>query len=259
MTARVPTMPATATTLRHRALWMLLAAVVALWLWASPASAKIYLVAVGISDYPGNSNDLRLPAADAKTVSWLYGRNAAASRIVLTDSQATAANIISAMNSLFANARADDIIVLFFSGHGVKGAFMAYDKRLTYTKIIEAMAKSKARNKIIFADACYAGKMRGDSGSSGDGESAIRNANVMLFLSSRSNETSLEKRSMDNGLFTTYLVRALRGGADTNGDRTITARELYEYVHKKVIKASGDRQHPVMWGNFANTMPVMVW
>lgn len=221
--------------------------------------AKVYLVAVGISDYPGNSNDLRLAANDAKTVAWLYGRNSAATRIVLTDSQATSANIISAMNRLFVNASANDIIVLFFSGHGVKGAFMAYDKRLTYARIIDAMAKSRTRNKIILADACYAGKMRGSTGSGTDDGPAIRKANVMLFLSSRSNETSLERMGMDNGLFTTYLVRALRGGADVNGDRTITAKELYEYVHQKVVKSSEGRQHPVMWGNFADTMPVMVW
>ena len=81
----------------------------------------------------------------------------------------------------------------------------------------------------------------------------------MLFLSSRSNETSIERRDMKNGFFTTYLQKGLRGGADANRDRTITAKELFDYVHKGVTKLSLNKQHPVMWGKFNNNMPVMTW
>ena len=44
-----------------------------------------------------------------------------------------------------------------------------------------------------------------------------------------------------------------------NLNRTITAKELFNYVHSGVIQLSGNRQHPVMWGKFANNMPVMKW
>ena len=33
--------------------------------------AKVYLVSVGITDYPGTSLDLTLPAKEAETISWL--------------------------------------------------------------------------------------------------------------------------------------------------------------------------------------------
>ena len=36
--------------------------------------AKVYLVSVGITDYPGTSLDLKLPAKDAETISWLYSK-----------------------------------------------------------------------------------------------------------------------------------------------------------------------------------------
>ena len=80
----------------------------------------------------------------------------------------------------------------------------------------------------------------------------------MLFLSSRTNEVSRESR-YKNSLFTIFLERGLRGGADTNRDRYITARELYDFVHKGVIEASGNKQHPVMWGKFDNNMTVINW
>jgi hypothetical protein len=60
-------------------------------------------------------------------------------------------------------------------------------------------------------------------------------------------------------MFTIFLERGLRGGADTNKDRRISARELYDFVHQGVIEASGSKQHPVMWGKFDNDMTVIKW
>lgn len=226
------------------------------------ANAKVFLVSVGIADYPGVENDLTLPAKDAQTIAWLYGKNSDLTYRLLTNSNATADNIIRAINSVFANAKADDIVVFFFSGHGYRGGFYAYDKGLSYTKIRKAMARCKSKNKMIFADACFSGKIRTSSSSSSSSSSAVsdaQKANVMLFLSSRSDEVSIESPNMKNGFFTTYLQKGLRGGADANRDRVITAKELYEYVHSGVIEISSGRQHPVMWGKFPDNMPVMIW
>ena len=81
----------------------------------------------------------------------------------------------------------------------------------------------------------------------------------MFFLSSRTNETSQEMIGGPNGQFTRFLVRGLRGGADTNRDKIITAKELYDFVHKGVSVATGNKQHPVMWGRFNNSMSVLNW
>lgn len=221
------------------------------------ADAKVYLVSVGIADYPGLSSDLVLPTKDAQTISWLYSKNTDAVSQLLTDTHATIRNITAAMQSVFSQANDNDIVVFFFSGHGYQGGFVAYDGALPYSKIRKAMATSKCKNKMIFADACFSGKIR-TNGSQSSVQSA-RKANVMLFLSSRSNEKSIERRNMSNGFFTTYLQKGLRGGADKNRDRIITARELFDYVHTGVVKISRGKQHPVMWGNFSDNMPVMKW
>lgn len=223
------------------------------------ASAKVYLVSAGISDYPGTANDLTLPANDAKTITWLYSKNTNVEYKQLIDHQATSAHILQAIQTVFAHAGVDDIIVFFFSGHGYPGGFLAYDERLSYAKIRKAMARSKAKNKMIFADACYSGKIRTPGRSSQSALAEAKKANVMLFLSSRSNEVSIERKSMTNGFFTTYLQKGLRGGADVNRDRIITAKELFNYVHKGVVKLSNNKQHPVMWGKFPDNMPVMTW
>lgn len=223
------------------------------------AQAKVYLVSVGITDYPGTQMDLTFPAKDAQTITWLYSKNTDVEYRQLLNEKATVQNITSATRTVFAKANTNDIIVLFFSGHGYPGGFVAYDGDLTYSQVRKSMAASKCKNKMIFADACFSGKIRTNGGSSQSSVQAAKKANVMLFLSSRSNETSIERSDMENGYFTTYLQKGLRGGADVNRDRVITAKELYNYVHKGVVEISRDRQHPVMWGKFGDNMPVMVW
>ena len=82
---------------------------------------------------------------------------------------------------------------------------------------------------------------------------------LMLFLSSRHNEVSLEVPGMKNGFFTACLLKCLKGAADENRDRRVTAKELFKGVSMGVRTLSQDTQHPVMWGNFADDMTVMKW
>lgn len=223
------------------------------------ANAKIYLVSVGVSDYPGSRNDLRLPHNDAATMQWLYKQNKGAATILLMNNKATLANVKSALNKMCAKATKDDIVVFFFSGHGVKGGFMCYDGCLKYSDVRTAMASCASKNKMIFADACFSGSIRESGTKSAADYGGLKGSNLMLFLSCRSNEVSIETPKMTNGFFTYALQHGLRGGADANKDKIITAKELFNYVSKKVKQKSNNMQHPVMWGKFSDNMVVMSW
>lgn len=226
-----------------------------LFLLTPLCAQDIYLLSVGISDYSGSDNDLRLASKDAGTVSNLYRKNRNANVVTLLDSKATCKTIEQNMDKLFSKAGKDDIIVLFFSGHGTPNGLVAYDGVFTYDRIRKQLSKSRCTNKMVFADACFSGKLRAGGGKA----SGSKAKNVMFFLSSRSGETSMEIATMKNGLFTAFLERGLRGGADSDRNRIITAKELFNFVSKGVKEGSRDRQHPVMWGNFRDNMPVMKW
>jgi len=216
--------------------------------------AKTFVVSVGIADYPGVKNDLRISDNDAQTLAKLFRATKDASVSVLVNNQATQSALLSTMRTSFANAQSSDAVILYFSGHGTPGALVCHDGLLTYQRIFNMLKGCKANRKIIIADACYAGKMR-----TSKQQSANYNAqNVMLFLSSRTNEKSMES-PYKNSLFTIFLERALRGGADKDRNRQITARELYDFVHDGVTEASGNMQHPVMWGKFDNNMTIIKW
>lgn len=217
--------------------------------------AKNYVVCVGLSDYPGFMNDLTVSASDATYIANLFRRNGNSEVYCVTNRNATVTNVVRTMSSIYSKAGPADMVMLFFSGHGTRGALRCYDGPLKYSQVTDCMKLSKSRKRLIFADACMSGGMRSNNRRTPGKE----DVSIMFFLSSRTQEPSREIMNLENSAFTYYLGRGLRGYADTNKDRTITARELFDYVSGHVISLTGRRQHPVMWGNFSDLMPVIRW
>lgn len=225
-------------------------------------NSRTYLVSVGIADYSGyphKINNLNLTTKDAQTIVDLYSKNTSVDYTLLLNEKATKDRIIRAMKKVYSKAKENDIVVFFFSGHGYPGGFCTYDGNMSYSEIRIVMSENKSKNKMMFVDACRSGGMRVDEASEQQAITAAKNASIMLFLSSRNNENSIERNDMSNGFFTHYLQKGLRGNADANRNRIITAKELYTFVHNGVVLLSNGMQHPVMWGNFSDNMIVMKW
>lgn len=235
--------------------------VVLLALISMQANAEIYVVAVGIAHYQDSRVNLLLSENDAKSVARIY-KTRTKNVITITGKYATRANIIKAMSDQFKRAKFGDMVVFFFSGHGYDGGFCPYNigtklkNALSYEDVYAIFRKSKATRKVVIADACMSGGLRKENYLH---NSQSAKSNVVMFLSSRTKEYSIEKRNMKNGFFTTYLERGLRGGADINKDRVITAKEIFTFVSNGVIKISKGRQHPVMWGDFDDNFIMINW
>jgi len=50
-------------------------------------------------------------------------------------------------------------------------------------------------------------------------------------------------------MFSYFLMKGMEGGADTNSDNQITARELHSYVRENVVQQSGGSQVPELQGD----------
>lgn len=224
---------------------------------------KLFVVSIGIADYKDSRvNDLRWTEADVESFNKVMKPHVS-EVFTLLGKEATHANAMMTLRYTFAKATADDSVILFFSGHGYPGGFCCYDMSqtgggLSYSEIASLFKGCKAKNKMVFADACFSGGLRKGK-KTNSSASDINKSDVMFFLSSRTNETSQEMIEGPNGQFTRFLVRGLGGGADKNRDKIITAKELYDFVHEGVTVATGNKQHPVMWGKFNNSMPVIDW
>ena len=186
---------------------------------------------------------------------------------ILIDEDATRKNILNALRNLFAKADKNDVVMLYYSGHGLEGTFIpidydGYKNTISHDEITEIFDQSEAKHKICFADACHAGSLMATKGSY---STALLNfyeeldrvqGGTAFLLSSKSKEYSLEDKGLRQGIFSHFLIRGLKGEADTDGNLTITIRELYDYVYRNVRGYTAQVQTPLLAGEFEENMPV---
>ena len=231
--------------------------IVLLALHFSAARGKIYAVMVGVSKYEKPADNLTFCHRDANEMyATLKEYTTPDCMLLLTDERAKHDNIVYYMRKLFQQAQPDDMVIFFFSGHGNNNLFMTYDKHLNFSTLKSIFRQTKAKRKLIFANACSSGTLR-KADSQVHSENVNPGNNVLLFLSSRSNQDSYEDHALKNGIFTYYLLAGLRGDADANKDSYITAKELFDFVNPKVKERTGGIQTPVMWGKFDERMIIL--
>lgn len=224
---------------------------------------KTYVVTVGLSNYkyPQIAPTLPCSLSDARAISNFFHGYNGAKVFMLLDRNATRDHILKVLEQEFSKSGPKDEIIFAFSGHGVPGGLTCWEtcdvqSIITYNEIQEIMKRAKARRKIMLVMACYSGGLSMPE-SFNSYRDRTETSSVMIFTSSRPDEPSWESGLMKNSFFTDRLLSAFRGSADLNDDKKITARELFNYVYPGVIKDTGGRQHPQMWGSFDDSMVVV--
>ena len=176
-----------------------------------------------------------------------------------TDVKPTRGNIFASLETFKTQMRSDEMLLIFFSGHGdtipeavMEGGrevtkqtpyLLPYNVRFIVPKDT-AIAMSEwesrieaipARLKIVLLDACHSGGARKDMGGRGEMAIPFENAIPPFTLSSSQREQASHwDEDLKHGVFTYYLLESLRGAADSDGSRTVTLREASQYVQTKV-------------------------
>ena len=188
---------------------------------------------------------------------------------LLIDEDATRGNVMAAMNSIFLRADENDVILFYFSGHGLPGAFLpvdydGYNNKLLHTDLKKILEQSNAKHKLVLADACHSGSILASRKPVGSILQRYYEAfddtrgGTALMMSSKGEEYSLEDGGLRSGIFSHFLVRGLKGEANLDGNEIVTVNELFGYVHKQVRLYTGNVQTPTLTGSFDNRMPVAV-
>jgi hypothetical protein len=200
--------------------------------------------------------------------------------ILIPEGKATRANISDRFNHLAKVVASSDTMIFFFSGHGLqrvggfeRGEYLcpvdAHPDNLVNTAIsddnlTEALNSIKASKKIIFLDACHSGGVgRTKDADIGDGfsEEAYKKLSAgqgtAIIASCKPGEYSYEVGTMRNGVFTTYLLEALRGQAAPAGRDYVRIYDLLDYVQEKVPQCNPD-QHPLFKGDNIDSNFVVV-
>jgi hypothetical protein len=231
---------------------------------------KIYALVVGVSTYPLMSN-LKYSDDDAYLMySFLKSPEGGAlsdkNIIILIDEVATLDKIKSELRHISDQANSNDVILFYFSGHGIDGAFLPSDydgnqKVLNHKTILDIVENSAAKSKIIIADACYTGSFESKGNIQYNTEvfyNAFKNTKggTLLLLSSREKEISIESAALHQGVFSYYLIKGLKGSANRNKDEIITVEELFEYVFANVVSFTRNYQTPIIRGDYDKNMPL---
>ena len=239
-----------------RVVFMIMLCVICL----SVAAQKTYVVCVGLNVNRDGVDPLPCSRSDAKGIAQFFHNYNDSEVFVLLDSNATRAHILKVLKRQFSKSTVADEIIFAYSGHGFDGGVSTYnnDEVLYCSEVQQIMLNAKARRKMMFIMSCHSGSFTKKNKNSNDSRRRYnKKSNVLLFLSSKANEYSWETGSMDKSFFCHYLLEGLGGEADKNRDKKITARELFNYVAPRVTRISGNKQHPVMWGKFADDMVIV--
>ena len=221
---------------------------------------KTYLVCVGLNVNRDRVDPLPCSRADMKDIANFYHNYNGSEVFMLLDANATRSHILSILKQQFAKSTSNDEIIFAYSGHGFDGGISTYNNNeiLYCSEVQQIMLNAKARRKMMFIMSCHSGSFTKKYQNTNDSRRKYnKQSNVLLFLSSKANEYSWESGVMSNSFFYYYLLQGLRGNADNNLDKKVTARELFNYVAPRVTQVSGGQQHPVMWGKFPDDMVIV--
>ena len=205
---------------------------------------------IGNSTYPADEHNLQALKGPVKDIAVLNralidpGTGLFADVDVTLLPEATSARAIRALGRFFGAAARDDVLLVYFSGHGkldqagrlhlcmqdTESADLL-STAVSSARIKEFADASRARNVIIVLDCCYAGAFRG-----ADLGDAVAGPGRYVLTSCRGTQLANDA-TVQNGtsFFTQHLVDGLvDAAADQDGDGYVTFSDLYAYVDQRL-------------------------
>ncbi len=219
----------------------------------TPGAGRVYGIFVGISDYPGERNDLPYTADDARRVyqSMMQGAGMQSSDgIVLVDSDATVGNIRNTFQQMGGLVSQNDLFIFFYSGHGgrqerashqpsdpdgMDETLFLYDGAITDDEMSDLFDQISSHVSLIVLDACFSG---------GFSKDVISVPGRMGLFSSEEDVTSSVAAKFRAGGFLAQFIADAIGErlADADGDNQLTSLELSQYLHDRYrsdVKSGG--------------------
>ena len=227
---------------------------------------KLYVLAVGVSEYAKPELRLGLAAKDAtdfagalKKQKGLLYRDVVVK--LLTDATATRDDVVDGLDWLVKETTSKDVAMLFLAGHGINdpsGIYYYLPQNADLNKLkrtgvpfdeIRNTVAALAGKALFFVDTCHSGNVMGSRRGVADINAVVNELSsaengAVVFASSTGRQYSLEKEEWGNGAFTKALVEGINGKADYSGKGKITINMLDLYLSERVKELTGGQQTP---------------
>lgn len=174
-----------------------------------------------------------------------------------------------AIDEFFDRKKSDDMLLLYFSGHGIRDEMGALYLALKNTNLLrlratgiksdfirEAMDQSYSKRQILILDCCNSGAFAQGTKASVGGSIGTATAfkgngyGRVILTASDATQFAWEGNRVigetQNSLFTHFLIEGIKGNADKDGDGKITIDDLYEYAYEQTINKN-PKQTPGKW------------
>lgn len=161
-----------------------------------------------------------------------------------------------AIERLFTSRQKDDLVLFYFSGHGIKDDLSnLYLATCTTRKnsngelirstavsakfVQQCMGLSRSRRQVVILDSCFSGAFAEGMSAKDDGKVDIREQlggeGRAVLTSSSSSQYSFEQKEENLSIYTRFLIEGIKSGeADQDDDEFISIDELHEYASRKV-------------------------
>lgn len=164
-----------------------------------------------------------------------------------TDEKPTRANILAALQSVANATERDDLLLVYYSGHGDAAGGESYlvaregrhlvlgDTAVSVTRVKQIVERAPARAKVLLLDACHSGADIGQKGQRPMTPEFIQRvfeqAEGLAILSScKQGQVSYEWRLRERSVFTHFLLEALAGAADRDSKGFVTVQDANRHV-----------------------------
>ena len=236
----------------------------------------LHLLLVGVADYAGTTLDLRYTAKDAEDMAaalrqaggQLFGADSVFVHLLSTtpDSlQPSKANIKAAFEAIARRAKAEDILVAYFSGHGTNygdaekslfyfltmeiGDFNLSDpwvrdqRAISSDELTRWINQVPAQKQVLIVDACNSGKVAEDimrTGGKSLTSSQIRalervkdRTGMFILSGSAADQKSFEASGFRQSLLTYSLLEGMKSGAALDAGNVDVIR-LFQHAELRV-------------------------
>ncbi|WNZ48150.1 GUN4 domain-containing protein [Leptolyngbya boryana CZ1] len=161
-----------------------------------------------------------------------------------------------AIETLFANCEKEDLVLFYFSGHGItdergKLYLVTPQTRKERGKLIKAtavtatvlhdnMSSSRSKHQVLILDSCFSGAIaEGLTSKSAetkvDIQKELGGEGRAILTSSNAVQKSFHIQGYNLSIYTHYLIDGIQTGtANQDGDDYISVDELHEYAKKKL-------------------------
>ena len=190
---------------------------------------------------------------------------------ILINDKADEVGMLSGINTWLKRSvrQGESDVYIFFAGHGLASDdgdtayLIPYDgapdflerTAISRDEVFREVSSVNPRSVTVFLDTCYSGDTRGETRLTAGRPLTIKLREQSLpkgftvLAAAGGDQIAKPLKEARHGMFSYFLMKGMEGGADSNSDNQITARELHTYVRKNVVQQSGGSQVPELQGD----------